>query len=261
MSQRFRYRGNLAETTLPEMLYTIEHYRVPGIIEARRQGVVKRVHIRDGYVIHAGSSDREDSLGSHLQKKGRLSQEDLDDATKERDSSNKRLGVLLIGRGYLSPVEVLTAIRQQIEAIVWSLFYWQDGEVTYSVGELKQEEMVQIRLPIDQVIVQGIKRAPDPRPLIARMGRKETVLEPDFRLEDLIEIGLETEEYLLLKMVNGKRTLYELCSKGPKTASENAKLLYAFKVLRLIRRHGSEGRKAGRVKVRLRTTSDGVPDS
>ena len=97
--------------------------------------------------------------------------------------------------------------------------------------------------------------------LIARIGRKETVLEPHFRLEDLIEIGLETEEYLLLKMVNGKRTLYELCSKGPKSAPENAKILYAFKVLRLIGRHGSEGRKAGRVKVRLRATSDGLPDS
>lgn len=255
MSQRLKYRGNLAETTLPEMLYTIDRFRVPGIIEARRKGVVKRVYTRDGYIIHASSSDRQDSLGFHLRREGKLSQQDLASITKERKSSNKRFGVLLIERGNLSSVEVLTAIRRQIEAIVWSLFYWQEGEVTYSVGELQAEEMVQIQLPIGQVIVHGIKRAPAARPLVAKLGRKNTRLEPCFQVEDLIEIGLEADEYRLLMMVDGKRTLYDLCSKGPKTPSENGRLLYAFQVLHLIRRQGSE-----RVKVQLRTTGERFPD-
>ena len=256
MTKGLKYRGNLAENTLPEMLYTIDRFRVPGIIEARRQGVVKRVYTRDGYIIHASSSDRQDSLGYHLERQGSLSEADLESLTKEGEATDKRFGVLLIEAGILSPVEVLTAIRQQIEAVVWSLFYWQDGEVTYGVGELKELEMVQIQLPIGQVIVHGIKRAPNARPLIAKLGRKDTQLEPWFQVEDLIEIGLEADDYKLLSMVDGKRSLFDLCSNGPRTPSENAKLLYALQVLNLIGRVGSSRAKDGRVKVQLRTTGD-----
>jgi hypothetical protein len=119
--------------------------------------------------------------------------------------------------------------------------------------------MVQIQLPIGKVIVQGIRHAPNARPLIARMGRKETRLQPSFQIEDLIELGLEEDEFQLLGMVDGKKTLYELCSDGPKSPSDNAKLLYAFQVLNLIRPEGSERPKTGRVKIRLRTTGDVFP--
>jgi hypothetical protein len=39
----------------------------------------------------------------------------------------------------------------------------------------------------------------------------------------------------LLGLVNGRRTLYDICSEGPHAAAENGKLLYAFQVLRIVR--------------------------
>ena len=38
----------------------------------------------------------------------------------------------------------------------------------------------------------------------------------------------------LLQSVDGKKTLYELCSQGPKPAADIAKMLYAFQILHLI---------------------------
>jgi len=135
----------------------------------------------------------------------------------------------------LSPGEVYRAIRKQIEAIVWSLFYWQEGSVVYSIGEFREADPVRIQLPMRQVILQGIKRAPDAKTLVARLGRKETVLEPCYKTEQLIELALDADEYRLLSLVDGKRTLYEICIQGPHSASDNAKLLYAFQILQLIR--------------------------
>ncbi len=259
MNRRLEYRGDLAETTLPEMLYTIERFRVPGIVEARAGEVVKRVYIRDGYLIHASSTDLADSLGAHLKRHERISPRQLDEITRQRQSSNKRFGVLLVERGLLSPAEVLTALREQIEGIVWSLFYWQQGQVTFGLGELKDEEMVQIRLPIRQVIVEGIKRAPDAKQLVARIGRRETVLEPCYRVEDLIETGMDGEDLALLRLVDGGKTLYDLCSQGPRPPAENAKILYALKVLHLIRPRHPERQTTGPVKIRLRTSGDRFP--
>ena len=40
------------------MLFTINRARVPGVIEAALGDVSKRVYVRDGYIIHASSTDR-----------------------------------------------------------------------------------------------------------------------------------------------------------------------------------------------------------
>lgn len=257
VTEKFKYRGNLAETPLPEMLYTIDRFRIPGVVEAKHKEIVKRVFIRDGYIVHASSSDRNDSLGAFLERLGSVEPEKLNEVKKKRDTSSKRFGVLCIEKEILSPGEVFEFIRAQIEGIVWSLFYWSEGEVTFGIGALTDEDMVQIQLPIGQVVVQGIRQAPDAKPLVARLGEKETVLEPSYRLEDLLELGLDLDDYRLLCLVDGKRTLYELLNEGPRTAPENAKILYAYQAWNLVQRPRVRQGGKGPVKVQLKTAGDG----
>jgi len=253
----YKYRGDLAETTLPEMLYTIDRFHVPGVVEARQDRVIKRVYLRAGYVIHARSTDRADSLGVHLLQKKSVRSEILEELSTKRRNSNKRLGVMLLERELLSPAQVLRAIREQIEAIIWSLFYWEKGEVTFGIGELKAGDMVQIQLPIRQCIIQGIRQAPDAKLMVARLGQKDTILEPCYEAEDLVETGLDVGDFKLLQSVDGKKSLYELCSQGPKPAADIAKMLYAFQILHLICPEGQaktepEGSaRHGPVKIKL----------
>lgn len=253
---KFQYRGHLRETALPEMLFSIERFRVEGVIEASNGPIVKRVFLRDGYVIHAASNDRNDSLGDFLRRRGLLDHEQLEQISQRRSRGQQRVGELLIESELMTPAEVFAAIREQIEDIVWSLFYWSDGEVTFSIGEFGDPDMIQIQLPVGRVIIEGIKRAPEAKPLIERVGKKDTVLEPVFHSESLIELGLDRDEYALLRSVDGAKTLYELCSDGPFSAAENAKLLYAFRVLHLIKGPGSLRPQAGRVKIQLRSQGD-----
>lgn len=253
----YKYRGNLAETTLPEMLYTIDRFHVPGVVEAKQGRVIKRVYLRGGYIIHASSTDRGDSLGSHLLRKKSVRPEIVEELSAKRRHSNKRLGVMLLEMGVLSPAQVLRAIREQIEAIVWSLFFWQEGEVTFGVGELKAGDMVQIQLPIRQCIIQGIRQAPDAKLMVSRLGQRGTVLEHCYQIEDLIETGLDVGDYKILQSVDGKKTLYELCGLGPKPAAEIAKMLYAFQILHLVCPEGEAEEKRpaaarrGPVKIKL----------
>ena len=263
MTKAFEYRGDLAHTTLPEMLFTIFRFQVPGILEARRGEVVKRVYVRDGAVLHATSSDIEDSLGGFLKLTGRLKPDDFESLMRARAETKRRLGALIVERGLLGPDEVYRAIREQIEAIVWSLFYWQDGEVGFRIGDFPTLDQVRIQVPMRQVILAGIKRAPNPKVLVARLGRKETVFEPCFQGEELIETGIDTVDFTLLKLVDGKRTLFEVCTHGPLPPADNAKLMYAFQVLQLIRRTEAQPEAAapkkadsGKIKIQLKTEWD-----
>lgn len=261
----FQYRGDLSQTALPEILYTIDRFQVPGVIEASRDGVMKQVYIKEGNVVHATSTDRDDSLGAYLQRSGVLTAEVFAETMRERERLQKRYGVLLIESGILSPAEVYRAIRKQIEAIVWSLFYWQEGSVIFSIGEFREPDSVRIQVPMRQVILQGIKRAPDAKALVARLGRKETVLEPCYKTEQLIELALDGDEYKLLSLVDGRRTLYDICTQGPNSASENAKVLYAFQILQLIRGAAAPApppeaprreEPTGAIKIRFKTHGD-----
>lgn len=262
MTKNFEYRGDLTQTTLPEMLFSIHRFQVPGIIEARRDSVIKRVFVKDGTVIHASSSDIQDSLGGYLRRAGRLSAEQFEATMRARESSEQRFGALLVEEGLLGPGEVYQAIREQVEAIVWSLFYWQEGEVSFQIGSFEEEGMVRILVPMRQVILAGIKRAPNAKALVGRLGRKETVFEPSYHIEDLIETALGQDEHSLLQLVDGKRSLYDVCTRGPLAPAENGKLMYAFTVLQLVRRAaeqpppGSRDTDSGQIKIRLKTEWD-----
>jgi hypothetical protein len=258
----FQYRGDLSQTALPEILHTVDRFQVPGVIEARRGPLIKRVFIKEGNVVHASSNDREDSLGRYLELSGLLSRQAFADTMRERERTSKRYGVLLVERRLLSPAEIYRAIRKQIEAIVWGLFAWKEGCVTFSIGEYREPDSVRIQLPMRQVILHGIKRAPDAKAMVARLGRRETVFEPCYRPDELIEIAMDADEYSLLQLVDGRRTLFEICTQGPRGAADNGKLLYAFQVLQLIRRrirdtagvrYPTREESTGAIKIRFKT--------
>ncbi len=241
MGNSFQYRETLEDTALGEMFANIYRHRVPGLFEISHDGKRKRIYIHDGNVIHASSTDRADRLGAHLYRTGQLTRDQLTETIRILEATDKRHGQILIEQGMLSPGELYQAIRGQVESIVWSVFAWQTGEVTFKIGEFQEPLMIKIHLPMRQAIVRGVKKVPDAKALVARLGKKSTVFRPTYCAEDLIEVALDAEEYALLRLVDGERPLYEICTEGPYGVSENARLLYAFHILHLIERLPDEG--------------------
>ena len=252
------YRGDLRQTALPEMLAIIDRTRVTGVIRAVHGQFTKSIDLDNGYVVHATSSDIGDSLGSFLRRSGQLTEEQFHGVMQRRAEGSFRLGEVLIDSGLLTPAKVYQAIREHIEGILWSLFSWEEGEVTFALGALDPTDRVRIQIPLRQVIVQGIKRATNAKTIVSRMGGKEVVFQHSFRLEDLIELAVDGEEYALLTRVDGKRSLYELCTGGPVVAAEAARLLYAYSVLGLVRQVATAeapARSPFGIKIKLRTDS------
>ncbi len=136
----------------------------------------------------------------------------------------------------LSPIEVQNAIRDQIEAVLWSLFSWEQGAVTVQLADVQVDEAVRISLPLRHVILEGIKRTQNAKALVARLGKKHTVFAPSYSLEEVFEVGLDAQEYSLLSMVDGQRSFIDLCQDGPASPADNARLLYAFSVMQFIQR-------------------------
>jgi len=253
-----QYRGDLSQTALPEMLAIIDRTRVAGVIEAVSGEFSKKIYLDHGSVVHAASTDLADSLGSYLRRTGKLSEAQFQGAMRKRSEVSRRLGEIVIEQGLLTPAQVYQAIREHVEAILWSLFSWEKGDVSFSIGQPDLTGIVRIQIPLRQVILQGVVRAANARSLVQRMGGRDARFEPVFRYEDLIEVALDGEGWALLSRVDGRQTLYELCTNGPASAAESARLLYAFSVLGLIRRIDESEPPARRpgAPIRIKLKSD-----
>jgi len=135
-----------------------------------------------------------------------------------------------------------------VQRIVWGLFGVPEGRVTFTLGEFRTDETYKLRIPTPRAVLHGCKTVPDARRLVARLGSKSTVFARLPTPEHLQGLELEPQEEQLLQLVDGRKTLYELCEQGPFAPGLNARILYAFSCLGLIQK-SREG--SGAIKVQV----------
>lgn len=232
----FQYEGPLETTPLPEILSTIHRHRIPGCLEVEREDVEKHLWIHDGSVIQATSTDRTDRLGAWLYRQELVSREQLEEVAEERERSGRKVGQILIDRDIVTPHALYQALCDQMIAIVRSVFRWSTGRVRFEPGPPPEGMVIRLHLPILQVLLAGVSEMPDAstKELVARLGRKSTVLRPTWSTERLVELALDKEQYALLRRVDGRRSLRQVCEGGPWGMARNARMLYAFRLLGLL---------------------------
>ena len=228
------FRGELSQIPIPEILVTVHRYRVPGVIDCTRGEETRRIFIDGGCVIWAWSASIRHTLGVRLMEKGVIDTAQFEESVRRMAREGKRQGVVLVEMGLLEPKELYVAVREQTQELVWDVFEWSEGSVEFRPGRDQQADAVKLRIPIPQVVLAGVRRMGDARPLVSRMGKKATLLErtgeANFR-----ELQLLAEEQAMHELIDGRRTLYDLIQQGPLASAENAKILYAFHALRLVR--------------------------
>jgi hypothetical protein len=251
VDEDFVYRADLGVTPLPDMLATIHRHGVPGVMEFEQPDESKRVFFIAGDIIFATSSDRGESLGEYLWRKGRITRAQYEVSAQELESSpGVRHGSILVQMGFLAAGQLGAAVREQVQQILWSLFNWDSGEVEFRVGRFREEEVYKITIATPRAILSGCKRIADARVVTARLGGRETVFFKEEWPQHLGGFRLEAGEQRLLDSVDGRKSLYELCEDGPMSPGINARVLYALLALGIV---GREQEKKGHIKIQLRS--------
>ncbi|HEY5609944.1 MAG TPA: DUF4388 domain-containing protein [Thermoanaerobaculia bacterium] len=246
---RIQFRGDLAQNPLAEILATIHHYRAPGFLECARAGEIKRIFIDEGNIVFATSTSVLDSLGDRLLNQGKITREQYDESVvRLQREVNKRQGVILVEMGALQPKELFVSVRDQVLAIVWSIFTWEEGPVFFEPGRDKRMEFIKLNIPARQAVLRGVRRMPhDPKSLIARIGTRTTLFKKNPNA-DFADIKFSADEEDLWDRIDGRTPLVELTKAKSLAPAESAKILYAFFVLRLVTIHAPK-----QVKVKVKT--------
>lgn len=251
MEKNYLYEDELSNSPLPEILATIEKYKVAGVIIVKDEKFERKIYLNEGKIIFATSTNPDERLGEFLLYKGIITKEQYDESVVRLKRGEGRQGKILVDMKVLTPKELFLYVQEQIAEIVYNLFNLNEGKVLFQIGKFKEEEIIKLSIPIKKAIFEGIKKIKDPKRCFQRLGSKTAVYEPIFELKDILGLSLTPEETKLLQMVDGRKNLYEIITKGPFTQGMNARILYAFFVLHLISKKSD-----GFIKIQWKTEGD-----
>jgi hypothetical protein len=241
MEKKFEYRGDLGVTPLPEILATIGRYRVPGMLELSSATRVRCVYFDGGAVIFASSAEPEVRLGTYLIRHG-LPEDAVLSAEERLAGDSVRLGQVLLRLELVDRATLKAAVAEQVRAILWGAFEWDSGEAVFEIGRRHDVHAVRLDLSIPELTVEGIRRTQSVRRFVDRLGSGQSLLERTGipAPESLFGAG----EARLFDLVDGRTPLKVLCQSGTGSEKENARALYAFFCLDLVRvREGAGVRK------------------
>jgi CheY-like chemotaxis protein len=207
--QRLTRQGELRDN-LPGLISAFYLSRETGELYVQKGKVKKVVYFEGGQPVFALSNLAADRFGQFLVRVGKIKPDQLQDAAVVAAQSKRRTGDVLVERGLLKDTERLYYVGQQVKAIIYSLFGWEEGQFTVAFREKARTESIKLDLFPGNLTIRGIKKLYKPDRL-SRIVRPEDRLIPSQQpAYQLHELELEKWEAQLLPRVDGTRTNAEL---------------------------------------------------
>src|SRR2546430_16746548 len=116
------YQTEISQMPLAEVLVKIHRYRAPGRVDCKRGDEVKRIYLDHGQIVFATTNQIAESLGDKLLREGRITRGQDDESIAHAREIGKRHGTTLVEMNALSPEELFTSVRGQIEVIILPMF-------------------------------------------------------------------------------------------------------------------------------------------
>ncbi|HVQ30284.1 MAG TPA: DUF4388 domain-containing protein [Vicinamibacteria bacterium] len=228
-------RGTLAECDVPMLVHELHTQSWTGSLVLNRSGVRVKVTVRKGQIVFASSSDADHRLGPLLIRRGTVTVRQLVDAGAAV-APGKRLGTILIERNLLSSKELVRAVVEQTQEIIYHAFQWTEGEYELQAGE-ELMESITLNISTPNLILEGIAR-------IESWGRIERGiggLEARYQRDPYWEItarhmSLSTGQLGVLEDLGTPRMVEHICERSTLSDFEAYRTLWAYVVIGILRR-------------------------
>lgn len=202
-------QGELRDN-LPGLISAFYLSRETGELYVQKGKVKKVVYFEGGQPVFALSNLAADRFGQFLVRVGKIKPDQLQDAAVVAAQSKRRTGDVLVERGLLKDTERLYYVGQQVKAIIYSLFGWEEGQFTVTFREKARAESIKLDLFPGNLTIRGIKKLYKPERLARIIKPEDRLLPSQQPAYQLHELELEKWEAQLLPRVDGTRTNAEL---------------------------------------------------
>lgn len=226
--------GDLSKTPFPVLLAGLYRADATGTLIVRAGPYVKNVYIKDGAVIFAASSSRNDRLGEMLLRRKLLKLRDYE-AVSEKIKPGLRFGTILVNMGLLSAGQLVKVVVEQVKEMVFSLFGLPSGEWRFTDGMSAADEVITLSINTTELLHQGVKRMDTVTPMLRVFHHTSLLPRLTSTPDDLASLfRFDEAERAVLEYVDGSRTIVDIADLTQLSNFELLKLLWVLVVLELM---------------------------
>jgi two-component system OmpR family response regulator len=230
-------QGKLGEH-FPELVTAFYQAQQTGELTVQKGKVKKTIFFEHGKPCFAISNLLNDRFGHFLVRVGKISPTQFEALGLEAKARGKRLGDLLVERGLLKDAERLYFLAQQLKAVIYSVFAWEEGDYRLHFTDRAAQEPVKIDLHPANLIIRGIKKLYKPERLRRLVAPEDHLIPSPQPAYDLYDVELEKWEQELLPLVDGNRTVSELVARSGRPVHVVSGFLYAMVALHILEKRG-----------------------
>ena len=227
--------GSLAGRDLAEIVQRLYEERWTGLLILSNGGGGKNLTLQEGRMVFASSTSPDERLGELLLRRGRITLRQYVDAGAAI-APGKRLGAVLVEQAVLTPKDLVKAVVDQTQEIIYGAFQWTEGQYRLHEGALPAESIT-LNISTPDIILEGIHRIEAWSRIERAVGGPQSRYERQARYEEALRaMTLTFEKLALLTGLHGTRTLESICQESSLPDYEVCRTLWAFRVIGVVRR-------------------------
>jgi tetratricopeptide (TPR) repeat protein len=228
-------RGSLETQPLPLLLLGLYRRRASGRLDLERDGVRKRIWLREGVPVLAESNLSSESLGIQLLDSRRITREDYARVVETVRERRCREGAALLALELARPQELFVALKEQLRRRLLDCLGWPRGSFAFDPEDPPAPDAAAFRSDPVALVHEGVSVHWSPSRLREALGpRLGSYAVPTHRSEALgRRLHQDPDVARLLAELDGSRTLETALAevRGP-TALAAAWVLDALGALR-----------------------------
>ena len=207
-------QGDFEGLTLASVLQLLCNEQKTGVLTVTCESEKSRVFFEKGTIIYATASLKEARLGFLLRNDGIISAQQLQESIAFAKESRLYLGKVLVDKGHL-PIDTLKKYNtKQVETILYNLFFWKKGRFEYQDARLNLNGMIVIQLNPMKLILEASRRIDELSVLREQIPSEQIIFKISGKVQSNEEIKLNANEWRVLSLIDGTRTVKQLISES-----------------------------------------------
>ncbi|MCU0662243.1 MAG: response regulator [Myxococcota bacterium] len=205
-------RGSISDLPVPEIIHALFVRGQTGKLTLSGSGAEKRVFFQSGMPVYAESSIPEETLGAHLLRVGRLTQEQHDVAVAEMTLTGRHFGEVLLKLELIGPHDLFTELEAHLTQKVFTTFAWHKGDFQFEEGDDWKDDVIVARMKPGRITLDGVQRFWNPS-LVQKRVRitdRSRTFPLDSSMFSEEQMGMSTQEMRILQLVRRGLTVGEI---------------------------------------------------
>ena len=227
-------QGNLKSFRLPEILTFLNMGEKTGTLHLFHDKKELRIFFDRGAVVFATSNEEKFRLAAVLVRKKKITEENWKRLEGLMLQQGEKFGKVAVAEEILTEKELQKYLKLQVSEIIFGGFEWDEGKFHFTDGLELPDFAVTISIDLTNLVMECTRRIDEWTYFSAQFPSDQIVFRLAANMEAQKKINLSLEEWKILFLINGKRTLEQICSESTDDPLDVYRVVYGLFVNRLL---------------------------